>query len=94
MFPKGTLKAALVTHWIHMFRTQDHEMVPKHEVLTPKEKKEVLETLGVSKEQLPLIRESDPVAKEMEVKPGDVIRIVRKSQTAGQTVYYRYVVRG
>jgi len=69
-------------------------MVPKHEVLTPKERKEVLETLGVDKEQLPLLRETDPVAKEIDAKPGDVLRIVRKSQTAGQAVYYRLVTAG
>ena len=77
-----------------MFRAQDHEMVPKHEVLTPAERKEVLETLGIDKDQLPLIKETDPVAKETGVKPGDVLRIVRKSQTAGQTVYYRLVTKG
>jgi len=77
-----------------MFRAQDHEMVPKHEVLTTQERKEVLETLGISKEQLPLIKETDPVAKEITAKPGDVLRIVRKSQTAGQTVYYRFVTKG
>ena len=77
-----------------MFKAQEHEMVPKHEVLTPKEKKEVLDTLGIDKEKLPLVRETDPVAKEIAAKPGDVLRIVRKSQTAGQTVYYRLVSRG
>jgi len=77
-----------------MFKVTDHEMVPKHEVLTPKERKEVLETLGVSKEQLPLVNETDSVAKEIGAKLGDVIRIVRKSQTAGHAVYYRHVVRG
>ena len=77
-----------------MFTVTAHEMVPKHEVLTLKEKKEVLETLGVGKEQLPLIKETDPVAKDIGAKAGDVLRIVRKSQTAGQTVYYRHVVSG
>jgi DNA-directed RNA polymerase subunit H len=77
-----------------MFRAQDHEIVPKHEILTPKEKKEVLDTLGIDKEQLPIIKETDPVAKEITAKPGDVLRIVRKSQTAGKTVYYRLVTMG
>ena len=79
---------------IAMFNTTDHEMVPKHEVLTPNERKEVLEMLGITREQLPLIEESDPVAKEINAKAGDVLRIIRKSQTAGQTVYYRLVVKG
>jgi len=77
-----------------MFKVTDHEMVPRHEVLTPQERKEILETLGVAKDQLPFIKESDPVAKEMGAKAGDVVRIIRKSQTAGQTVYYRCMVKG
>ena len=77
-----------------MFKTEDHDMVPKHEVLTPQERKELLETLGVTKDQLPLIRETDPMSKEISAKPGDVIRIIRKSPTAGHTVYYRHVIKG
>ncbi|RLI98597.1 MAG: DNA-directed RNA polymerase subunit H [Candidatus Aenigmatarchaeota archaeon] len=77
-----------------MFKVTDHEMVPKHEVLTPQERKEVLETLGVEKEQLPVIKETDPVIKEIGAKRGDVLRIIRKSQTAGHSVYYRRVVEG
>ena len=77
-----------------MFKVTDHEMVPKHEVLTPTERKEVLETLGVEKEKLPQMKETDPVAKETGMKPGDVVRITRKSPTAGQTIYYRHVVKG
>ena len=56
-----------------MFRALDHEMVPKHEVLTVTEKKEVLETLGIGKDQLPLMKETDPVAKDTGAKPGDVL---------------------
>ena len=69
-------------------------MVPKHEVLTQKEKKEVLEMLGITRDQLPLIKESDVIAKAISAKQGDVVRIIRKSQTAGQSVYYRHVIRG
>ena len=38
-----------------------------------------------------MILGSDPVIKKIEAKPGDVLRITRKSQTAGETVYYRLV---
>ncbi len=73
---------------------QDHELVPKHEVLTPQERKEVLETLGVDKDQLPQIKETDPMSKAIGAKKGDVLRIIRKSPTAGQSVYYRTVIKG
>ena len=42
--------------------------------------------------QLPYILMTDPVAKEIGAKPGDFVRVTRKSETAGTSVYYRYVV--
>ena len=74
------------------FNILEHELVPKHEVLTPEEAISVLRDLGVRPEQLPWIRASDPVAKAIGAKPGDIVRIYRKSPTAGTTIVYRYVV--
>jgi len=73
-------------------KLQEHELVPKHEVLSEKEKKEVLRILNIKPEQLPKIRVDDPIAKEIGAKVGDIVRIVRKSPTAGVVVAYRYVV--
>ena len=72
----------------------EHVLVPKHEVLDYKEALEVLKKLGVKPEQLPWIRASDPVVRLIGAKPGDIIRIIRKSPTAGESVAYRYVVPG
>ena len=41
---------------------------------------------------LPLIFVNDPAIVGLGVKPGDMIRITRKSATAGESFYYRYVV--
>ena len=71
-----------------------HESVPKHEILSKKDKEELLARLNAREEHLPKILESDPVAKVLKAKPKDVIRISRMSQTAGETVYYRIVARG
>lgn len=70
----------------------DHEFVPKHEILSKKETKEVLEEFNTEKHKLPNILLTDPVVKLIEAKVGDVIRITRKSPTAGQVLYYRIVV--
>ncbi|MFN3383670.1 MAG: DNA-directed RNA polymerase subunit H [Archaeoglobaceae archaeon] len=71
---------------------QDHVLVPKHEILKEEEVKELLKLLGVSKEQLPKIKASDPIIKEIGAKPGDVVKITRKSLTAGVSIFYRLVV--
>jgi len=70
-----------------------HELVPKHEILTDKEKKDVLENFEVNENQLPKITVSDPVIELIGASPGDVIKITRKSKTAGEAVYYRFVVK-
>ncbi len=69
-----------------------HVLVPKHEVVSEKEKKDILKKFNVKEEQLPKILLDDPVVKKIKAKPGDVIKITRESPTAGKTFYYRIVV--
>ncbi|MCS7093882.1 MAG: DNA-directed RNA polymerase subunit H [Candidatus Aenigmarchaeota archaeon] len=68
-----------------------HELVPKHEIVTEEEKKEIVEKYG-SLKNLPRIYSTDPQVKILNAKPGDVIKITRKSETAGETIYYRIVI--
>ncbi len=70
----------------------DHVYVPKHEIMTKKEAEEVLEKYNCKPTELPLIFVNDPAIIGLGVKPGDVIKIKRKSPTAGESMYYRYVV--
>ena len=70
----------------------EHELVPKHEIVSVEEGAKILRELGIRPEQLPWIRSSDPVVKALGAKPGDIIKIVRKSPTGGEIVVYRYVV--
>lgn len=69
-----------------------NELVPKHELLSEEEKQKVLKVLGVEQDKLPKINMKDPVAKRLEAKKKDLIKITRKSLTAGKAVYYRIVV--
>ena len=66
--------------------------MPKHELLTKEEAAQVLVKFNATPAQLPYILMTDPVAKEIGAKPGDFVRVTRKSETAGTSVYYRYVV--
>ena len=70
----------------------DHVYVPKHEIMTKKEAQKVLDEFNCKPTELPLIFVTDPAILGLGVKPGDMIRITRKSGTAGESTYYRYVV--
>ncbi len=69
-----------------------HVLIPKHIKLSEKEKKELFEKYGISLKELPRIRLDDAAIAKLKVKVGDVIKIMRQSPTAGETVYYRGVV--
>lgn len=71
-----------------------HIFVPKHEIMPRREADEILLTYNARHEQLPFILLSDPALKDLDAKPGDTIKITRKSPTSGDSVYYRYVVEG
>ncbi|MCJ7767612.1 DNA-directed RNA polymerase subunit H [Candidatus Bathyarchaeota archaeon] len=70
----------------------EHELVPKHEILAEEEKAALLTKYRVQPYQLPQISSVDPTVKAIGAKPGDVLRVVRKSPTAGEHMAYRYVV--
>lgn len=70
----------------------DHVYVPKHEIISKKEAEEVLKKFNCKPTEMPLIFSNDPAIIGLGVKPGDMIKITRKSPTAGESTYYRYVV--
>lgn len=71
-----------------------HQFAPKHELLPRKEAEELMREFHIRPHQLPYIRTSDPAAEVLGAKMGDILRITRKSATAGSVVVYRYVVEG
>jgi len=69
-----------------------HYLVPEH-VLVRKEKvAELMAELGIKKQDLPRIEKLDPAIKNLHPEKGDVVKIIRDSLTAGQSVYYRRVI--
>lgn len=75
------------------FNIFQHKLVPKHEILTPKEREQMLAQYKIQPYQLLQINVSDPTVKAIGAKPGDILRIIRDSPTAGTHIAYRYVVQ-
>ena len=51
-----------------------------------------LEKYNITVFDLPSIKKNDPVISDLEVESGDIVKITRKSPTAGEAVFYRCVV--
>ena len=69
-----------------------HTLVPKHTKLSEKERKELFEKYAVELKELPRMLRTDPVIQELDIKEGDIVKIVRQSPTAGSHTFYRRVV--
>jgi DNA-directed RNA polymerase subunit H len=68
-----------------------HELVPKHVKVGEKEKKTLLEKYQITPKELPKIIKGNPALHDLGAEIGDIIKIIRKSPTAGESVYYRVV---
>jgi DNA-directed RNA polymerase subunit H len=72
----------------------NHIYQPKHEIVPKDKAEEILKKYNAKPSQLPYIMITDKALEDLDVRPGDIIKITRKSPTAGESVYYRYVVEG
>ena len=76
------------------FDVSKHVLVPKHSKVGEREKKELLEKYSLNLRELPRILASDPAIQGLDVKEGDVVKVVRQSATAGEAAFYRRVING
>ena len=72
--------------------SENHFLVPVHELISDKEKEALVKDLGLKFKEMPRIKRLDPAVKKLKPKKGDVVRIIRPSRTAGEALYYRVVI--
>ncbi|VWU49351.1 DNA-directed RNA polymerases I, II, and III subunit RPABC1, putative [Hepatocystis sp. ex Piliocolobus tephrosceles] len=98
-FAQNAIKEAAPKHIIENFLDTEllvnitkHELVPKHIPLSCEEKKNLLQRYKIKENKLPRIQDVDPVCRYFGLSKGQVVKIIRPSETAGRYVTYRLVV--
>ena len=75
------------------FNILQHSLVPYVEILPEDKVEELKKTLNIKDvKQLPEVSRFDPVSLAIALRPGQVVKYVRGSQTALKTDYYRVCV--
>lgn len=83
------------------FNILNHEMVPEHRLVSDSEADRILKKFGITKEQLPKIRLTDPAIKVLEatlkekegIREGMIVEITRNSKTSEKFTAYRLITR-
>ncbi len=83
------------------FNILNHEMVPEHRLVSDAEAERILKKFGITKEQLPKIKLTDPAIKVLEatqkekegIREGMIVEITRNSKTSEKFTAYRLITR-
>lgn len=73
------------------YNVSRHVLVPKHELITDeKQIEEVVKSHTLkSRAQLPIILKTDPQARYLNARPGNLVKVTRYCPSAGEHVVYR-----
>jgi DNA-directed RNA polymerase subunit H len=71
-----------------------HALVPEHKKLSEKDTDVLLADYTITVRELPRILITDPAIQHLDLKEGDVVKIIRETPGCGKTLFYRRVTRG
>ena len=76
-----------------MINIVDNDLVPKHEVVPDDEVDMIYKKYKLRKKDMPRIFTADPIARYYNMKPNQLCRIIRPSETTGEKESFRLVVK-
>uniref|UniRef100_A0A6C0C0B0 RNA polymerase subunit H/Rpb5 C-terminal domain-containing protein n=1 Tax=viral metagenome TaxID=1070528 RepID=A0A6C0C0B0_9ZZZZ len=72
------------------FNILDHELVPRHTILSEEDAKKMREKYNIERDsQIPDISRFGPVTLAIGMRPGDICEVERPSRTSIKTMFYR-----
>jgi DNA-directed RNA polymerase subunit H (RpoH/RPB5) len=72
------------------FNILNHSLVPKHTVLSDREKEEIKKKYNINRDfEFPSISRFDPLSQVLGIRPGELFEIERSSKTAIKSKFYR-----
>ena len=71
---------------------KDHVLALEHSKVSENEVKELLAKYQITRREFPKISKSDPAIRDMNLEEGSIVKIKRKSITAGEAYFFREVV--
>jgi DNA-directed RNA polymerase subunit H (RpoH/RPB5) len=77
-----------------MINLIENILIPKYEILFPESEqyKEFYDQYQCKKRNIPKLYIDDPMAKYYNLKKGDIVRVIRPSETTAESPFYRLVI--
>jgi DNA-directed RNA polymerase subunit H (RpoH/RPB5) len=72
----------------------DNNLIPKHILLSDEEANNILTEYKINRKNLSCILSGDRIAKYYNIEPGQIVKIIRPSITAGEEIIYRVCING
>jgi DNA-directed RNA polymerase subunit H len=72
-------------------KIHEHILVPKHLLLSKEDAEKLFAHYNISQKQMPQISIKDPAIVHLNAQVGDIVKIVRDSETESQAAFFRAV---